>query len=167
MATTTMSSGFEAPRRSKRLESVARSSRSNAPLRWTSAPLSAAMSATASSVDRRTVLTPPVSAFGPGFCSHAQRCGRSDDARGMRLTSNRAAFASALACSLLLPASAFGATRYAAQGGVASADCLAEAPCDLATAVGGAAAGDDVVVGAGEYQLDATLVVPAGVNLAG
>jgi hypothetical protein len=66
---------------------------------------------------------------------------------------------SVLCISLLLPAAALAAPRYAAPLGSGTA-CSATAPCDLPTAVNMASAGDDVIVHAGSYDL-ATGLTPA------
>jgi hypothetical protein len=52
-----------------------------------------------------------------------------------------------------LPASAIGATRYAAPGGGEAAPCAATVPCSLSYAIGAATAGDEVVVTSGTYQV--------------
>jgi hypothetical protein len=65
----------------------------------------------------------------------------------------------AILLSLLAPASAAADVRYTSPLG--TGDCSAPSPCSLETAVSGAVANDEVVVGAGTYVLGATLV-PGG-----
>jgi hypothetical protein len=63
----------------------------------------------------------------------------------------------ALAAALLVPASATAATRYAAPGGGMVPGCAQATPCSLEYAIGAASPGDEVVVGAGDYTLGATI----------
>jgi hypothetical protein len=65
------------------------------------------------------------------------------------------------------PGSARAAERVASTTGTASASCAAGAPCDLATALEGAQAGDDVLVESGDYgsaaaPLVGSILVTAG-----
>jgi hypothetical protein len=59
---------------------------------------------------------------------------------------------------LAVPASALGATRYAAPGGGETAPCAVTAPCSLAYAITAASAGDEVLVTAGTYPVAETIV---------
>ena len=73
-----------------------------------------------------------------------------------------------LALLLLAPAGARAATRYAATDGSSkSSSCAADVPCTLARAVNDAAAGDEVVIGPGEYKISATLRPPEDIELHG
>jgi hypothetical protein len=56
----------------------------------------------------------------------------------------------AIAAMLLLAAPAFALPRYASPGG-AGADCAQPTPCDLQTAIEGAADGDEVILAPGDY----------------
>jgi hypothetical protein len=56
----------------------------------------------------------------------------------------------AIAALLLLAAPAFALPRYASPAG-AGADCLQPTPCDLQTAIEGAADGDEVILAPGDY----------------
>jgi hypothetical protein len=63
-----------------------------------------------------------------------------------------------LALALLaVPASAFGAQRYASPAGSGSGPCAQAAPCSLTYAVEGAAGGDEVLVTAGTYPVAETI----------
>ncbi|HET9197940.1 MAG TPA: hypothetical protein VFN92_06790 [Solirubrobacterales bacterium] len=59
--------------------------------------------------------------------------------------------------ALLVPASAAAATRYAAPGGGMVPGCAQATPCSLEYAIGAATAGDEVVVGPGDYTAGATI----------
>jgi len=73
-----------------------------------------------------------------------------------------------LALLLVAPAGARAATRYAATDGSSKSPvCAADAPCTLARAVNDAAAGDEVVVGPGEYKVTATLKPREDIELHG
>jgi len=63
----------------------------------------------------------------------------------------------ALFAALLLPASAAAATRYAAPGGGMVPGCAQATPCSLEYAIAAASPNDEVVVGAGDYTLGATI----------
>jgi hypothetical protein len=69
---------------------------------------------------------------------------------------------------LCCPAAATAATRYAApEGSRTSATCAAADPCALDRAVNLAAAGDEVVVGAGEYRVITPLRPTGAIDLHG
>jgi hypothetical protein len=70
---------------------------------------------------------------------------------------SRALVLAALFFALLLPASATAAIRYAAPGGGMVPGCAQATPCALEYAIGTASPGDEVVVGAGDYTLGATI----------
>lgn len=59
--------------------------------------------------------------------------------------------AMAVLAALSEPAAAQAAQRYAAPSGSSGNPCTQSSPCDLATAIGGAASGDEVIVGSGDY----------------
>ena len=63
----------------------------------------------------------------------------------------------AVAAALLLPASAAAATRFASPTGGTVSGCPEATPCSLQYAVAAAAPNDEIVVGAGEYTLPATI----------
>ena len=63
----------------------------------------------------------------------------------------------AMAALLAVPASALGATRYAAPGGGEAEPCLQAAPCSLAYAIEFAEGGDEVRVGPGTYSVAKTI----------
>jgi hypothetical protein len=69
----------------------------------------------------------------------------------------RRALLLAVTALLVLPATALGATRYAAPGGPASGLCAEATPCSLSYAITAASAGDEVVVMAGTYPVAATI----------
>jgi hypothetical protein len=86
----------------------------------------------------------------------------------MRVIPRTLPLATVLVGLVAFPAGAAAAPRHVASGDAAtSGDCPAEAPCTLEHAVASAVAGDEIVVAAGEYQLDAPVVLPAGVSIAG
>jgi hypothetical protein len=62
-------------------------------------------------------------------------------------------FCLVLVVSLVVPASALGATRYASPTGGETAPCAVTAPCSLKYAITAAAGGDEVKVTAGTYQV--------------
>jgi hypothetical protein len=62
-----------------------------------------------------------------------------------------------VAALLALPAGAAAATRYAAPGGGVALGCPQSEPCSLAVAIEAAGSGDEVLVGAGEYPVAATI----------
>src|SRR3954471_11688978 len=85
------------------------------------------------------------------------------------VTSPRTAAIPALLLALLLLPAAAGATpRYTApRDGATTGACPVEAPCTLAAAAAGATAGDEIIVAAGDYDLETPLVLPAGVSITG
>src|SRR5262245_36703762 len=64
------------------------------------------------------------------------------------------------------PAASAGASRYASPGGSGAA-CASASPCSIATAVAGAAKGDEVIVAPGDYHLKATIVTPPLITVHG
>ncbi len=70
-----------------------------------------------------------------------------------------------LVASLALAGAASAATRYATATPGTTPNCSQAKPCDLATAVTGAADGDTVIVAGGTYTLAATLIDPAGTDV--
>jgi hypothetical protein len=73
--------------------------------------------------------------------------------------------AAALATMLLVGVpSAAAAQRYAAPGG-SGTECTQAAPCELKEAVGGAKAGEEVIVTGGTYSLSSAIFVPPVTNL--
>jgi hypothetical protein len=62
-----------------------------------------------------------------------------------------------LIAALLAPPSAVAAARYAAPGGGMVPGCAQATPCSLEYAISAAAPGDEVVVGAGDYTVAATI----------
>ena len=68
---------------------------------------------------------------------------------------------------LALAGSAAAATRFAAPGGLGASPCAEVAPCSLATAVGGAIAGDEIVVLPGDYTIPARLAVNVPLTIHG
>ncbi|HKP21906.1 MAG TPA: choice-of-anchor Q domain-containing protein, partial [Thermoleophilaceae bacterium] len=75
----------------------------------------------------------------------------------------------AVMCLLLLaPASAGAAQRWTTPDSTAtSGSCTPAAPCQIDHAVAGAAAGDEVIVTPGTYDLASSLVSPAAIDLHG
>ena len=71
-------------------------------------------------------------------------------------------------CLLVAPASAGAAQRWAsATSTVTSGTCAATSPCRIDYAVGGAAAGDEVIVAPGTYDLGSSLVPAVAIDLHG
>ncbi len=62
---------------------------------------------------------------------------------------------------LALAPSALAGQRYAAPGGTGT-ECTQEEPCELKDAVGGAKAGDEVIITSGTYEAKAAIIDPAG-----
>lgn len=72
-----------------------------------------------------------------------------------------------LAASLLLPATALGATRYASPTGGTTGVCAASEPCSLEYAVTAAGSGDEVVVTAGTYAVATTIKAEVPLSIHG
>lgn len=72
----------------------------------------------------------------------------------------------AVIATLGLPTGALAAVRYASPSGGATPGCPQAQPCSLATAISGAAAGDEVIVGSGTYSVAAKIesTVPLSVH---
>lgn len=66
-----------------------------------------------------------------------------------------------------LPFSAQAASLFVTDTGSSSADCSESAPCDLRTAIGNAAAGDDIKIAAGNYSFSSTLTISKSLNVIG
>ena len=78
----------------------------------------------------------------------------------------RGALIAAAFVVVLAPASAQAAVRHASPAGAPNPECSPVNPCDLPTAVSGALADDEIVVGGGTYALGSTLnpTVPMSIH---
>ena len=77
------------------------------------------------------------------------------------------AVVAAVTLGLVAPALASGATRYAEPGGSGPEPCVQGDPCDLTTAVEGAAAVDKVRLAPGDYSVTVVVDIPNGTDVGG
>jgi hypothetical protein len=88
--------------------------------------------------------------------------------RGMRVSRLRALLPGAVAALLLVPSSAPAAQRWASPTSTStSGACHAAAPCKLDHAIGGAAAGDEIIVSPGTYVVGSRLEALVPITLQG